>query len=54
MTVRELDDKGRSLLPASIRKKVGARRFQVELVRGKIELIPLEDIRLRRTNTRNS
>jgi bifunctional DNA-binding transcriptional regulator/antitoxin component of YhaV-PrlF toxin-antitoxin module len=45
MTVVELDDKGRALLPASVRKKMGTRRFEVKVVKGKIELTPLEDVR---------
>ena len=45
MTVVELDNKGRALLPASLRKRVGARRFEVRLVRGRIELVPIEGLK---------
>jgi len=45
MTVIKLDEKGRALLPAAIRKKLGARRFEARLVGGHIELIPLEDLK---------
>jgi bifunctional DNA-binding transcriptional regulator/antitoxin component of YhaV-PrlF toxin-antitoxin module len=45
LTFVELDDKGRALLPVSVRKKVRTRRFEIKVVKGKIELIPVEDIR---------
>jgi len=45
LTVVELDRKGRALLPASVRKKVGSRRFEVKVSNGRIELIPLEGVR---------
>jgi DNA-binding transcriptional regulator/RsmH inhibitor MraZ len=45
VTVIELDKKGRALLPAAIRKKLNARRFEARLVGGHIELIPLEDLK---------
>lgn len=45
MTFVKLDDKGRVFLPASVRKKVRTRRFEVKVVKGKIELIPVKDIR---------
>jgi len=45
MTVVELDRKGRALLPASVRKKVASRRFEVRVSKGRIEFIPLEDVR---------
>ena len=41
-TVVELDKKGRALLPAPLRKKVGVRRFEVRLEKGRIELIPIQ------------
>lgn len=45
MTVVELDDKGRALLPASLRKKLGARRFEVKLIDGRVELLPLQNMK---------
>ena len=45
MTVVELDRKGRALLPASVRKKVGSRRFEVKVSKGRIEFIPLEGVK---------
>lgn len=45
MTVVELDEKGRALLPASLRKKLGARRFEVKLTDGRIELVPLQNLK---------
>lgn len=44
LTVVELDRKGRTLLPASVRKKVASRRFEVKVSKGRIELIPLEGV----------
>ena len=41
MTTIELDEKGRALLPAQIRRKLGARCFEVKLVGDRIEMIPL-------------
>jgi bifunctional DNA-binding transcriptional regulator/antitoxin component of YhaV-PrlF toxin-antitoxin module len=43
--VVELDEKGRVLLPASLRKKLRARRFEVRLVQGRIELVPIQDLK---------
>lgn len=45
MTVVELDRKGRALLPASVRKKVASRRFEVKVSKGRIEFIPLEGVK---------
>jgi AbrB family looped-hinge helix DNA binding protein len=45
VTVVELDRKGRALLPASLRKKLGTRRFEVRLVDGRIELVPLQSLK---------
>jgi len=45
LTIIELDDKGRALLPSSLRKKLRARRFEVRLTDGKLELVPLEDMK---------
>ena len=45
LTTVELDEKGRALLPASIRKKLGARRFEVNLLDDRIELIPLGSVK---------
>ena len=53
MTVVELDEKGRALLPASLRKKLGARRFEVKLVEGRIELVPLQDLKALKGKYRN-
>ena len=46
LTVLELDEKGRALLPSSLRKKLGTRRFEVRLVDGRIELVPLENLKM--------
>ncbi len=53
LTVVELDEKGRALLPVSLRKKLGARRFEVKLVEGRVELIPLQDLKTLRGKYRN-
>ena len=45
LTTVELDEKGRALIPALIRKKLGARRFEVNLLEDRIELIPLGDVK---------
>jgi len=45
MTVVELDEKGRALLPASVRRKVKSRRFQVKLRGERIELLPIESLK---------
>jgi DNA-binding transcriptional regulator/RsmH inhibitor MraZ len=45
LTVVELDRKGRALLPASVRKKVASRRFEVKVLKARIELVPLEDVK---------
>jgi DNA-binding transcriptional regulator/RsmH inhibitor MraZ len=45
LTVVELDEKGRALLPASLRKKLGSRRFEVKLVGQRLELVPIQDFR---------
>lgn len=45
MTVVELDEKGRALLPAAVRRKVKSRRFQVKLRGGRIELLPIESLK---------
>lgn len=44
MTVVELDRKGRALLPASVRKRVTSRRFEIKVSKGRIELIPIEGV----------
>ncbi len=53
MTVVELDEKGRALLPAFLRRKVGARRFEVKLVGERIELVPLQDFKSLKGKYRN-
>ena len=45
MTTIELDEKGRALLPASVRRKVKSRKFQVKLKGNRIELLPIEDLK---------
>jgi len=45
LTVVELDRKGRALLPASVRRKVASRRFEVRVSKGRIEFIPLDDVK---------
>jgi len=45
LTVVELDEKGRLLLPASLRRKLAARRFEVGLVAGRVELAPIQDLK---------
>ena len=45
LTTIELDEKGRALLPASIRKRLGARRFEVNLLDDRIELIPVGSVK---------
>jgi DNA-binding transcriptional regulator/RsmH inhibitor MraZ len=45
LTTVELDEKGRALLPASMRKKLGARRFEVKLVGRRIEMIPVGSVK---------
>ena len=45
MTTVELDEKGRALLPASIRKKLGARRFEVNLLDDRIEVNPIGSVK---------
>ncbi len=45
MATIELDEKGRALLPASIRKKLGAKRFEVKVVNGRIEMMPIGSVR---------
>jgi bifunctional DNA-binding transcriptional regulator/antitoxin component of YhaV-PrlF toxin-antitoxin module len=53
VTVVELDEKGRALLPAPIRKKLGARRFEVKLLGDRIELLPVQDFRSLKGKYRN-
>jgi len=53
LTVVELDDKGRLLLPASLRRKLGARRFEVGLVAGRVELAPIQDVKALKGKYRN-
>ncbi len=53
MTVVELDEKGRALLPAAMRKKFRTRRFEARLVKGRIELVPLEDMKALKGKYRN-
>jgi len=53
LTVVELDEKGRLLLPASLRRKLGARRFEVELVAGRVVLAPIQDVRALKGKYRN-
>jgi bifunctional DNA-binding transcriptional regulator/antitoxin component of YhaV-PrlF toxin-antitoxin module len=45
LTIVELDEMGRLLLPASLRRKLGARRFEVGLVAGRAELAPIQDVK---------
>ena len=53
MTVVELDEKGRLLLPASLRRKLGARRFELGLVAGRVELAPIQDVKTLKGKYRN-
>jgi len=53
LTVVELDEKGRLLLPAPLRKKLGARRFELELVAGRVELAPIQDVKALKGKYRN-
>jgi bifunctional DNA-binding transcriptional regulator/antitoxin component of YhaV-PrlF toxin-antitoxin module len=53
VTVVELDQKGRALLPASLRRKLGAKRFEVRLVDGRIELVPLQTLKSLKGKYRN-
>jgi len=53
LTVVELDEKGRLLLRASLRRKLGARRFEVELVAGRVVLAPIQDVRALKGKYRN-
>jgi len=53
LAVVELDEKGRVLLPASLRRKLGARRFEVRLVAGRVELAPLQDVKALKGKYRN-
>jgi len=53
LTVVELDEKGRLLLPASLRRKLGARRFEVGLVAGRVELAPIQDVKALKGKYRN-
>jgi len=53
LTVVELDEKGRLLLPAPLRKKLGARRFELELVAGRVELAPIQDVKALQGKYRN-
>ena len=53
MTVVELDEKGRALLPASLRKKLRVRRFDVKLVGDRVELVPIQDFRALKGKYRN-
>ena len=46
MILVELDKKGRALLPSSLRKKLRTRRFEVRLIDGRIELVPLENLKM--------
>lgn len=39
----ELDEKGRTLIPASIRKHLKTRRFEIRLKEGRIVMEPLPD-----------
>ena len=42
--VAELDEKGRILIPAEIRRKIRSRRFKVSARGNLVELEPLEDV----------
>lgn len=53
MKIVELDPKGRVLLPASLRKLLGTRRFRVRIVREHIELIPLRGVKALKGKYRN-
>jgi DNA-binding transcriptional regulator/RsmH inhibitor MraZ len=53
LTIVELDEKGRLLLPASLRRKLGARRFEVGLVAGRVELAPIQDVKALEGKYRN-
>jgi DNA-binding transcriptional regulator/RsmH inhibitor MraZ len=45
MSVVQTDGKGRIRLPLEVRKRVGARRFNVVVKQGVIELQPLPDVK---------
>ena len=53
MKIVELDPKGRVLLPASLPKSLGTRRFRVRIVREHIEPIPLRDAKALKGKYRN-
>ena len=53
MTIVELDEKGRALLPASVRKKLGVRRFELKVAGDRLELVPIQDFRTLRGKYRN-
>jgi len=53
VTLVELDRKGRALLPASLRRKLGTRRFELTLVDGRIELVPLQTLKSLKGKYRN-
>mgnify|MGYP003882298853 CR=1 FL=1 len=44
--VVKMDRQGRILIPASVRKKLRARLFALEVVEGELRLKPIESIRL--------
>jgi len=53
LTVVELDEKGLLLLPAFLRRKLGARRFELGLVAGRVELTPIQDVKALKGKYRN-
>ena len=53
MKIVELDPKGRVLLPASLPKLLGTRRFRVRIVREHIELISLRGVKALKGKYRN-
>ena len=53
VTVVKLDQKGRVLLPASLRRKLGTTRLEVRLVDGRIELVPLQTLKSLKGKYRN-
>ncbi|RLF02243.1 MAG: hypothetical protein DRK00_10280 [Thermoprotei archaeon] len=44
--VVKMDRQGRIVIPAKVRKELGARLFILELVKGEIRLKPIREVRL--------
>jgi DNA-binding transcriptional regulator/RsmH inhibitor MraZ len=52
-TVVQLDDKGRVLIPAGLRKRVKSKRFRIRMKGNVLELEPLEDVEALRAKFRH-